>query len=90
LKPFNRHKFDPAHTKFALMNLIGCHQGAMPFSGAALYRMTLRINGAVHIVGLTYKHYTRQETLARDKHFSLLWILINYGQKSFITLAPGL
>jgi hypothetical protein len=27
--------------------------------------------------------------LARDKHSSLLQKFINYGQKSFITLAPG-
>jgi hypothetical protein len=29
------------------------------------------------------------EGLARDKHSSLLWKFVNYGQKSFITLAPG-
>ena len=40
--------------------------------------------------GLTCKHYTRLEKLAMDKHPSLLQKSVNYGQKSFITLAPGL
>jgi hypothetical protein len=29
------------------------------------------------------------EKLARDKHSGLLQKFVNYGQKSFITLAPG-
>jgi hypothetical protein len=32
---------------------------------------------------------TRLEKLGRDKHSSLLQKSINYGQKSFITLAPS-
>jgi hypothetical protein len=39
--------------------------------------------------GLTNKHKTRLERLARDKHSSLLQKLVKYGQKSFIKLAPG-
>jgi hypothetical protein len=39
--------------------------------------------------GLTHKHKTRLERLGRDKHYSLLQKSVNYGQKSFITLAPG-
>jgi hypothetical protein len=34
--------------------------------------------------GLPHKHYTRL-----DKHSSLLQKIVNYGQKSFITLVPG-
>jgi hypothetical protein len=39
--------------------------------------------------GLTHKNYTRLAKLARDKHLSLLRKFINYGQKSFVTLAQG-
>jgi hypothetical protein len=35
------------------------------------------------------KHQTRLESLARDKHTSLLQKFVNYGQKRFITLGPG-
>jgi hypothetical protein len=38
--------------------------------------------------GLTHKHYTRLEKLARDKRSRLLQKFKNYGQKRFITLAP--
>jgi hypothetical protein len=38
---------------------------------------------------LTYKHKTRLEGLARDKHYSLLVTFVKYGQKSFTTLAPS-
>jgi hypothetical protein len=31
----------------------------------------------------------RAENLARDKHSSLIQKFVNYGRKSFITLAPG-
>jgi hypothetical protein len=34
--------------------------------------------------------YARLDRLARFKHSSLLRKFVNYGQKSFITLAPGL
>jgi hypothetical protein len=34
----------------------------------------------------TRKYWTRLERLARDKHSSLLQILINYGYKRFMTL----
>ncbi len=39
--------------------------------------------------GLTRKHQTRLQKLARDKHSNLLQKSVNYRQKSFITLAPG-
>jgi hypothetical protein len=38
--------------------------------------------------GLTRKHETRLERLARDKHLSLLRKSVNYGRKSFIVQAP--
>ncbi len=38
--------------------------------------------------GFTHKHWTRLEKHARDKRSSLLRKSVNYGQKSFITLAP--
>jgi hypothetical protein len=39
--------------------------------------------------GLAYKHQTGPKNLDRDKHSSLLQKFVNYGQKSFITLASG-
>ncbi len=39
--------------------------------------------------GLTRKHKTRLERLARDKHLSLLQKIVNYLWKSYITLVPG-
>jgi hypothetical protein len=40
--------------------------------------------------GLICKNYTILEKLATDKHSSLLQKLINYRQKSFVTLALAL
>jgi hypothetical protein len=40
-------------------------------------------------VGITYKHWTRLEKLSKDKRFSFLRKILNYGVKSFITLAPN-
>jgi hypothetical protein len=37
---------------------------------------------------LARKHLTKLERLARDKHSNLLWKVVTYGHKSFITLAP--
>ncbi len=37
----------------------------------------------------TNKHYTRLESLGRDKHSSLLRAFVNYGQKLYTTLATG-
>jgi hypothetical protein len=39
--------------------------------------------------GLTFKHKTRLERLARDKHSSLLRKSVNYDVKSFIGLGAG-
>jgi hypothetical protein len=39
--------------------------------------------------GLTHKHQTRLERLARDKRSRLLRKVVTYGRKSFVTLAPG-
>ncbi len=40
--------------------------------------------------GFTHKHYGSLEMLARDKHSSLLWTLVNYRcKKSFISLRPA-
>jgi hypothetical protein len=33
--------------------------------------------------GLTLKHYTRLERLAREQHYRLLQKLLNYGHKKF-------
>jgi len=38
--------------------------------------------------GLTCKHWTKLERLARDKHSSLLCKLANFGRKSFIKFVP--
>ncbi len=35
--------------------------------------------------GLTHKHQTRLERLARDKHSSLLRTFVNYSRKSYTT-----
>ncbi len=40
-------------------------------------------------LGLTHKHWTSLERLARDKHSSLYRKSINYRKKSFIRLATG-
>jgi len=40
--------------------------------------------------GLTSKHYTRLERLAKDKHSSLLRKSVNYGRNFFIVQAPVL
>jgi hypothetical protein len=40
--------------------------------------------------GLTYKHCTRPEGLARDKHSSLLRTLVNYGRNFFYILGARL
>ncbi len=39
--------------------------------------------------GLSNKHLTRLEKLARSKHSSLVRKFITYGRKKFTTLAPG-
>jgi hypothetical protein len=39
--------------------------------------------------GLANKQYTRLEWLTMDKHSSLSRKLVNYREKSFITLTPG-
>jgi hypothetical protein len=38
--------------------------------------------------GLTCKHYTRLERLARDKHSSLLQKFVTYGRKKFYNIVP--
>ncbi len=38
--------------------------------------------------GLTCKHYTRVERLARDKHFTLLRKSVNYGRNKFYNIGP--
>jgi hypothetical protein len=38
--------------------------------------------------GLTRKHYTKLERLARDKHSSLLRKYVNYGNKKFYSAGP--
>ena len=39
--------------------------------------------------GLTHKHQTRLERLAKDKHSGLLQKSVNYSRKSFIVQAQG-
>ncbi len=38
---------------------------------------------ALLLPGFTQKHKTRLERLASDKHYTLLWTLVNYGCKKF-------
>ncbi len=38
--------------------------------------------------GLTWKHYTRLEKFAEDKHSGLLQKFVKYDCKCFITMAP--
>ncbi len=38
--------------------------------------------------GLTHKHYTRLERLARDKHFSTWRKYVNYGRKKVYSTSP--
>ncbi len=40
-------------------------------------------------VYLTGKHLTRQETLAKDKHSSLLRTFANYGREKFHNIGPS-
>jgi hypothetical protein len=47
------------------------------------------LEGLYPLIDLAFKQQTRLERLAKDKHSSFLQIFVNYGQKSFITLAPG-
>jgi hypothetical protein len=37
---------------------------------------------------LTHNYYVRLERLARDKNFSLLWTLIDYGRIKFYDIRP--
>jgi hypothetical protein len=39
-------------------------------------------------VYLTDKYWTRQETLAKDKHSNLLQTFANYGCKKFYSIGP--
>ncbi len=67
-------------------------QSSLMFVGKA---KSLHASGAsemcfIHLgSSLTFKHQTRLERLAMDKHSSLLRKSVNYGQKSFTTLGPG-
>ncbi len=36
-----------------------------------------------YVPGFTHKHWSKWEMPARDKHYSLLWTLINYDRKKF-------
>jgi hypothetical protein len=38
--------------------------------------------------GLVHKHLTRLERLAKDKHLSLLGIVVNYRRKKFYNIGP--
>jgi hypothetical protein len=38
--------------------------------------------------GLTHKHYTRLEKLARDKNSSLFQKSVNYSYKKFCSIVP--
>jgi hypothetical protein len=39
--------------------------------------------------GLTCKHRTRLERLARDKHYNLFQPFVTYGQKMFDNIGPS-
>ncbi len=51
------------------------------------YPRVVHLKGASTWVGpgLTHKHKTRLERLAKDKHLSLLQKSVNYGRKKFST-----
>jgi hypothetical protein len=58
-------------------------------TGAYPIEEPFRYSTRVKAPGLAHKQQTSLESLARDKHSSLLLTFINYGVKSFITLGPG-
>jgi hypothetical protein len=52
--------------------------------GANVIKLFLAVRCLTRIdSGLTCKHYTRLEKLARDKHYSLLQKLVTHGPKKF-------
>ncbi len=59
-------------------------------AGAYPSEAPFRCSTLKEAAGHTLKHQTRSERLASDRLSSLLRKTVNYGQKSFETLAPGL
>ncbi len=51
--------------------------------------LTFRCSTLGQASGLTNKHQTRLERLARDKHSSLSRKFVNYGRKKFYRIGPG-
>jgi hypothetical protein len=40
------------------------------------------------VPGISHKHYTRLEKLAREKQVSLLGLFVNYDNKKFYSIGP--
>ncbi len=57
--------------------------------GAYPWVQHLRVFHLGRLLSLPCKHYTILEMLARNKHSSLLQIIVTNAIKSFITLVPG-
>ncbi len=71
----------PRQVLLAQSNVCG-NTRSLPQSGVSK-RCFIRVGSC-----LIFKHQTRLERLARDKHSSLLRKPVNYRQKSFIILGP--
>jgi hypothetical protein len=56
-------------------------------AGTYLCQAPFRCSTFGEVPGLTHKHWTRLERLARAKHSNLLRILVDYARKSLMLLA---
>jgi hypothetical protein len=56
------------------------------YMGAYSSETTFTCSTLGYATGLTHKHQTRLERLAKDKHSSLLRTLVNYGRKTFYNI----
>ncbi len=57
-------------------------------AGAYMNESPFRCSTLGYAPGLTHKHLTRLERVAKNKHSSLLQKSVNYDRKIFIGLAP--
>jgi hypothetical protein len=58
-------------------------------AGAYPSEAHFRYHALAYAPVLTNKHYTRLERFARDRHSSLLQILVNYYHKKFFNNVPA-
>ncbi len=59
-------------------------------AGVDINKARFRCSAQGQARGLKHKQWTRPAILAKDKDSSFLRNSVNYGQKSFIILSPGL